>query len=210
MADRLTSSFIVPTIIILGAALQKNFQVFHIAIQNYSKRSQYFYAAIATGILNLLTLVFYTAILDYTVSPYNWPSFNIVSLLAAIFIGISNSILYYVILIRLPVVQDVTMINVENLFAIQSMVQALLVILNAFLQAVNFVAASYMFIYNIASKLGVSNRELASQLIMKYALLDYVILAGYKIYTCIALIIFLKNNKVNTNVTFAGVNGDLI
>ncbi|KAJ3270423.1 hypothetical protein HDV01_007833 [Terramyces sp. JEL0728] len=192
MADRLASSYIVPQLIILGAALQKNFQTFHIACQNYGKKSRYFYAAVATGLLNMVSLLFYIAMTDYTVSPYNWKNYNLVALLAVITIGISNSILYLVILQRLPVVQSVTV---------------LFVALNAFLQAVNFVAASVMFIFNIASKLGVSNRELASQLIMKYALLDYVILAGYKIYTCVALIILLKNNRVSTNITLVGVNG---
>ncbi|KAJ3322089.1 hypothetical protein HDV06_003540 [Boothiomyces sp. JEL0866] len=88
--------------------------------------------------------------------------------------------------------------------------QALMVMLNAFFQAFNFIIASLLFIYNIASKLGVSNRELASQLVMKYALLDYVILAGYKLYTCFGLILLLKNNKIPTNVTLVATTDPLL
>lgn len=111
MSDRLVSSYIIPSLIIFGAALQKNFQIFHIAFQNYSKGSLFYYAALVTGSLNLITVVCYIALMDYTVSPYNWTLENFVPLLASITVGFTNIILYLVILKRLPVVQNVRISN---------------------------------------------------------------------------------------------------
>ncbi|KAJ3275784.1 hypothetical protein HDV01_007251 [Terramyces sp. JEL0728] len=230
MADRLISSYIIPTGIIFGAALQKNFQIFHIALQNYGKGSTFFYAAIICGSLNVVTLLCYIALLDYTVSPYNWSLQNFPLFLASIATGFTNIILYLkkslifrvfftCNVVGLLVQVAALIVNVLNAGVVLSgqyvsvyvtpyaTMQALLVMVNNFLQTINFIAASYMFIFNIASKLGVSRKELASQLIMKYALCDYIILAGLKLYSCIALIIVLKNNKIPTNVTLVATVG---
>ncbi|KAJ3316872.1 hypothetical protein HDV06_002728, partial [Boothiomyces sp. JEL0866] len=237
MSDRLISSFVVPSIVIYGAALQKNFQIFHIALQNYSKQSVFFYAAITCGLMNLVSIICNVAILDNMVSPYNWPLQNLPPVIYVLTVGVTNTILYLVILKRLPAIQDknsvrykisyilnvlglllqilATAISFYNYFIVLlgqypniyvTPIQATIVMLNNFLQSYNFVAASLLFIYNIASKLGVADQKLASQLIMKYALCDYIILAGYKIYSCIGILVLLKNNKVTTNITLVASN----
>ncbi|KAJ3316873.1 hypothetical protein HDV06_002729 [Boothiomyces sp. JEL0866] len=205
MADRLVSSFVVPSIVIYGAALQKNFQVFHIALQNYKTFSVFFYAAIACGLLNIVTIICNVAVIDNMVSPYNWPLqnlppkntiwykisciLNVLGLLLQILATAISFYNYFIVLLG----------QYPNIYV--TPIQATIVMLNNFLQSYNFVAASLLFIYNIASKLGVADQKLASQLIMKYALCDYIILAGYKIYSCIGILVLLKNNKVTTNIT---------
>ncbi|KAJ3272017.1 hypothetical protein HDV01_006057 [Terramyces sp. JEL0728] len=215
MTDRLISSYVVPVVIIFGASLQKNFQSVHILLSN-NKLSQFNAIGWTCIALNFVLLLCQIVMQDFTVSPYNlstksYAVYNFKSstkykvLLAASVVGI----LMKLVNIILAIILNAGVIGGTYASQLQSpwaKPQSYAVIIAAFYETVVMVSASAIFIYSIASKLGISRMELFSQLFIKYAAFDYIIMAGLKIYACVGFGIVIKNNFVPSNI-YLSANG---
>ncbi|KAJ3309363.1 hypothetical protein HDV04_006202 [Boothiomyces sp. JEL0838] len=106
MSDRSISSYLVPVVIVLGAALQKNFQSVHILLNNLKTVSQFSVVGWICVVLNFFLLLFMIIMQDYTVSPYALPAsaFAIYQFLAGVCYHSVHLVLFYLIIIRMPVV----------------------------------------------------------------------------------------------------------
>ncbi|KAJ3309443.1 hypothetical protein HDV04_006021 [Boothiomyces sp. JEL0838] len=179
MSDNI--AYIIPAIVLYGLAFQKNLQIYSLALEANQKPTVFYFTAIITASLNIITLVCYSALEYYNIAPFEWKSKGIVNFIGVFALAITNLANY--------------------------MMNALSVFVNSFFQAFNFISASFLFILSIAKDLGIQTSDLYTQLFIKYALFDYLILAFYKLYTCFALLVLLKNHNKSNDLSLFGTEG---
>ncbi|KAJ3319523.1 hypothetical protein HDV06_006256 [Boothiomyces sp. JEL0866] len=199
-----SQAYAIPIAAIFGIALQKNFQIVQLAIEN-SNKNLYFWASAICSFLNGLGLILSFSVIQsadtqsgsFYVDVANLKkTFAYKILFGCNVMGLLLHI--YCCVLMIAARTEVVLGLYPNFLAVPyAPLFGNVSVFALFAQAWNYVTTSVFFLYGIASKLQIKSSNLLYQLIVKHCILDYALLFIINLNMCVSILMMIRMLSVS-------------